>query len=165
MPQLRPERPVPLAPEVIDELRSFNSCQIGDAVEAFGVRPRNQGFATTGFRCLFEHFPPMVGYVATSKVRAADRPMTGVQDTERTDWWHHITRTPAPRVVVMEDVDSDPGAGAFLSEVHVSILQAMGCVGAVTNGAARDVPGIEASEFQIFAGKVFNRRNFVKELA
>jgi len=37
----------------------------------------------------------------------------------------------------------------------------MGCVGAVTNGAARELPGIEASGFQVFAGRIAISRAYV----
>jgi regulator of RNase E activity RraA len=104
----------------------------------------------------------MVGYVATCKVRSADPPMSGKQHAERTDWWKHISSIPAPRVVVMQDTDEAAGTGAFLGEVHVNVLRAMGCVGAVTNGAARELPGIEASGFQVFAGRLAISRAYIR---
>jgi hypothetical protein len=58
----------PLSSDQINQLRSFNTCVISDAIETFGVRLRNEGFATAGFRCLFKSFPPLVGYAATCKV-------------------------------------------------------------------------------------------------
>jgi regulator of RNase E activity RraA len=64
-------------------------------------------------------------------------------------------------VVVMQDTDQEPGTGAFLGVVHVNILKALGCVGAVTNGAARELPGIEASGFQVFAGRLAISRAYV----
>jgi 4-hydroxy-4-methyl-2-oxoglutarate aldolase len=153
--------PAHLSLDQINQLRSFDTCVISDAIETFGVRLRNQGFATSGFRCLFKDLPPMVGYVATCKVRSADPPLIGGPYRERTDWWKHIMSIPAPRVVVMQDADREPGTGAFLGEVHVNILSAMGCVGAVTNGAARELPGIEASGFQVFAGRLAISRAYV----
>ncbi len=68
---------------------------------------------------------------------------------------------PAPRVVVMQSIDEVPGTGAFLGKVHVNLLQAMGCAGAVTNGAARELPAIEASGFQVFAGRIAISRAYV----
>jgi len=150
-----------LTAEQIQQLKSFDTCVISDAVETFGVRLLNEGFATAGFRCLFKSFPPMVGYVATCKVRSADPPVVGSRYVERTDWWKHIVGVPAPRVVVIQDVDEQPGTGAFLGKVHVNVLLAMGCVGAVTNGAARELPGIEASGFQVFAGRIAISRAYV----
>jgi len=150
-----------LTPEIIDRLRSFDTCAISDAIEAFDVRLRNEGFATAGFRWFFKNCPPMVGYATTCKIRSATPPMVGSRYVERTDWWKHITSFPAPRVVVMQDIDEQPGTGAFLGKVHVNILMALGCVGAVTNGAARELPGIEASGFQVFAGRVAISRAYV----
>jgi regulator of RNase E activity RraA len=150
-----------LSPEQINQLRSFDTCVISDAIESFGVRLRNEGFATAGFRCLFKSLPPIVGYATTCKVRSTDPPIVGSRYEERTDWWKHIGSISAPRVVVMQDIDDPPGTGAFLGKVHVNILLSMGCVGAVTNGAARELPGIEASGFQVFAGRVAISRAYI----
>jgi len=150
-----------LTTEQIQKLKAFDTCLISDAIESFGVRLRNEGFATAGFRCLFKSFPPMVGYAATCKVRSADPPMVGSRYEERTDWWKHIGSIPAPRVLVMQDIDDPPGTGAFLGKLHVNILMALGCVGAITNGTARELPGIEASGFQVFAGRLAISRAYI----
>ena len=151
----------PLTIEQIQELKTFETCLIADAIESFGVRLRNEGFATAGFRCLFKNFPPLVGYAATCKVRSADPPIVGSRYEERTDWWKHIGSISAPRVVVMQDIDNPPGTGAFFGKVHASILRALGCVGAITNGAARELHGIEASGFQVFAGRLALSRAYI----
>ena len=75
----------PLTPEQIQQLRAFDTCLLSDAIESFGIRLRNEGFAKAGFRCLFKSFSPMVGYAATCKVRSADPPMVGTRYEERTD--------------------------------------------------------------------------------
>jgi regulator of RNase E activity RraA len=87
--------------------------------------------------------------------------MVGSRYIERTDWWKHITSIPSPRVVVIQDIDEQPGTGAFLGKLHANILLALGCVGAVTNGAVRELPGIEASGFQVFAGRLAISRAYV----
>jgi regulator of RNase E activity RraA len=61
----------------------------------------------------------------------------------------------------MQDTDQEPGTGAFLGSVHVNILKALGCVGAITNGAARELPGIKSSGFQVFAGRLAISRAYV----
>jgi len=73
---------------------------------------------------------------------------------ERTDWWNHILSIPAPRIVVLEDVDNPVGLGAFVGEVNANILLALGCGGLVTNGAVRDLNEVRPSGFQMFAGNV-----------
>ena len=47
-----------------------------------------------------------------------------------------------------------PGLGSLLGAVHINILHALGCVGAITNGAVRDVPAAEEVGFQLFAGSL-----------
>jgi regulator of RNase E activity RraA len=73
---------------------------------------------------------------------------------DRVDLWNHILTIPAPRIVVIEDLDDNPGLGAFVGAVHANILQALGCVAAVTNGSVRDVPEIESTGFQLFASNL-----------
>jgi 4-hydroxy-4-methyl-2-oxoglutarate aldolase len=152
---------IPITSDQIQQLKNLDTCIISDAIESFGVRLRNEGFATAGFRCLFKNFSPMVGYAATCKIRSADPPIVGSRYIERTDLWRLIGAIPAPRVVVIQDIDEQPGTGAFVGKVHASVFQAMGCVGAVTNGAARELPGIEACGFQVFAGRIAMSRAYV----
>ena len=153
--------PSPLTAEQIQQLGAFETCLVADAIESFGIRLRNEGFATAGFRCLFKNLPPIVGYAATCKVRSTDPPIVGSRYKERTDWWKHIRGIPAPRVVVMQDIDDPPGTGAFLGKLHANVMMALGCVGAITNGAARELPGIEASGFQVFAGRIAISRAYI----
>jgi 4-hydroxy-4-methyl-2-oxoglutarate aldolase len=151
----------PLTTEQVEQLKSFDTCLIADAIESFGVRLHNEGFATAGLRCLFKSFPPMVGYAATCKVRSTDPPIVGSRYVERIDMWQHIGTLPVPRVLVVQDIDDPPGTGAFLGKVHANILIALGCVGAVTNGSARELPGIEASGLQVFARRLAISRAYI----
>src|SRR5579863_6917367 len=154
-------KPTALTAHQIEPLKSLDTCLVADAIESFGVRLRNEGFARAAFRCLFKSFPPMVGFAATCKVRSADPPIVGSRYEERSDWWKQLGDVPAPRVLVMQDIDDPPGTGAFLGKVHANVLKAMGCVGAVTNGSARELPGIEAARFQVFARRLAISRSYI----
>lgn len=143
-----------LAPEQLEALRRLGSCAVSNAIEAFDVRLRNAGFADASIRCIFRDFPPIVGYAATARVRTSVPPMHGHNYLDRTDWWSAILKIPAPRVVVVEDVEKRPGLGSFVGEVHANILSALGCVAVVTNGAVRDLPQVRSTGFQFFAGSV-----------
>ena len=94
----------------------------------------------------------MVGYAVTARIRTAPTPTLVHNYFDRTDWWNHLLTVPEPRVIVVQDIDEQPGLGALLGEVHTNILRALGCVGAVTNGAVRDLPAVEAIGFHLFAG-------------
>jgi regulator of RNase E activity RraA len=141
-------------PATLEELRQLDACSVANAIEKFAVRLRNSGFADSTVRCVFEDFPPVVGYAATLRVRTSDPPMDGDSYYYRLDWLDHLLSVPAPRVLVIQDLDRQPGLGAFIGEVHANILKAMGCAAVATNGAVRDLEGVRALEFQMFAGNL-----------
>jgi regulator of RNase E activity RraA len=144
-----------LTPVRMEQLRRFSTCLIASAIERFQVRLPNTGFSDSSIRCMFDDLPPIVGYAVTARIRTADPPMEGggyIYD--RVEWWKDILTVPAPRIVVIQDVDPNPGLGALVGEVHANILSALGCVGVVTNGAVRDLNAVRASGFQMFAGNI-----------
>lgn len=143
-----------LTPSQLEPFRRLSTCIVDSAIETFNVRLKNTGFADSSVRCIFREFPPVVGYAATARIRSSEPPMEGQSYYTRTDWWNHILSIPEPRIVVVEDIDQRPGLGAFVGQVHACILKALGCVGLVTNGAVRDLPGVKAAGFQLFAGDV-----------
>ena len=54
---------------------------------------------------------------------------------------------------MIQDFETDPGAGAFWGEVQTNIHKGLGCLGTVTSSAMRDVNDC-APGFQILARKV-----------
>lgn len=146
----------PLTPAQLDELRQLSTAVTASAIETFGVRLHNTGFADSRIGCVFKEAPPVVGYAATARIRSAEPPMEkhSYFYYDRTEWWNHILTIPAPRIVVIEDIDERPGLGAFVGAVHAQILQALGCVALVTNGSVRDLPEIRSTGFQLFASNV-----------
>jgi len=147
VPQLTPVR--------LEQLRRFSTCVIATAIESFHVRLPNTGFSNSTIRCIFDDIPSIVGYATTARIRTGDPPMEGGgYHYDRIDWWNQILTIPAPRIVVIQDIDDHPGLGALVGEVHANILRAFGCVGAVTNGAVRDLNAVHSAGFQLFAGNV-----------
>ena len=140
-----------LAPAQLDQLRQLDSCTVANAIETFDVRLRNKGFTDSSIHCIFEDFPPMVGYAATIRIRTSEPPMEGHSYYYRLDWLDHLLTIPQPRVLVIEDSDKFPGLGSYVGDVHANILAALGCVGVVTNGTVRDVSVTRALNFQMFA--------------
>jgi 4-hydroxy-4-methyl-2-oxoglutarate aldolase len=138
----------------LDALRSLDTCTVSNAIETFGVRLRNTGFADASVRCMFEDLPPLVGYAATARLRSGEPPIAGRIYHDRADWWNSILQIPSPRIAVLQDLDDPPGVGAFLGDMHAAILQALGCVGYVTNGAVRELPRVRDLGLQLFAGSV-----------
>jgi regulator of RNase E activity RraA len=101
---------------------------------------------------MFPEMPPVVGYAATVRIRASEPPMEGRRYYDHTDWWNELLTVPAPRIVVIEDLDEPAGLGAFIGEVHAKILQRLACTALVTNGGVRDLPAVQKMGFSMFAG-------------
>lgn len=143
-----------LTEEELDALRQFDTCMIANAIETFNVRLRNTGFSDAGIRCMFPDAPPMLGYAVTGRLRSGEPPIGGSTFHDRAGFWNSILEVPAPRILVLEDMDHPPGRGAFVGDMHAAILKALGCVGYMTNGAVRELPSVRAMGVQLFAGSL-----------
>lgn len=141
---------MPLNAEQLDALRQINTPTISNAVELFNVRPRNQGFLSPEVRCLFPELGVMVGYAVTVQI-AADQPAPSNRQIGRGDYWRFILSVPAPRVVVVQDLDNPPAVGSFWGEVNANAHKALGCIGTVTNGSVRDLDEMRRVPFFAFA--------------
>jgi 4-hydroxy-4-methyl-2-oxoglutarate aldolase len=143
-----------LTEEELDALQQLDSCMVANAVETFNLRLRNTGFTDSTIHCMFDDAPPMVGYAVTARLRGGEPPMKGGTFRDRSEFWNSILEVPAPRILVLQDVDHPPGRGAFIGDVHASILKALGCIGYVTNGAVRELPSVRSMGIQLFAASV-----------
>ncbi|MDR7402729.1 MAG: RraA family protein [Armatimonadota bacterium] len=142
-----------LSADQIDALRALSSPTVANAVETFRIRPRESGYLAPGIRALFADLGPVVGYAVTALIRA-ERPAAPDRRISTFAWWDYLSSLPAPRVVVMHDLDRPQGQGAFWGEVQATIHQALGCVGVVTDGAVRDLDEVRALGFQLCAAHV-----------
>jgi 4-hydroxy-4-methyl-2-oxoglutarate aldolase len=140
-----------IAPDLLEKLSRLDSCSVANAIETFGVRLRNTGFADSTIHCMFEDYPPLAGYAATVRIRTTEPPMEGESYFYRLDWLDHVMSIPSPRVVVIEDMDHQRGLGALVGAMHANILRAVGCLGMVTDGAVRHLEAARALNFQMFA--------------
>lgn len=143
-----------LSRDQLEALRKLDACTLANAIETFHERLRNEGFANSSLHCLFPTLPPIVGYAATVKIRGSAPPTADGPFPDRTDWWDYINSLPQPRIVVVQDTSTKVGLGSLLGAVHINILRALGCVGAVTNGSVRDLPAANQIGFQLFTGGV-----------
>jgi len=139
----------PLSPDVLDALKRYDSPTLANALETFDVRPRDVGFAGMDVRSMFPDLGVMVGYAATATVRARGRPQEGVERSP--SLWALVRSLPAPRVVIIQDLDDRPGHGAFWGEVQSTIYKALGCAGTVTDGCVRDLKEVREMGFHFFA--------------
>jgi regulator of RNase E activity RraA len=138
---------------VIDALRKITSPSVANAIETFNVRPRNQGHMSSEIRALFPELGPLVGHAVTAVIRAEPAPLPDHR-ASTFGWWDYVLSIPAPRVVVVHDLDEPRGQGAQWGEVQANIHKALGCVGVITDGSVRDLDEVRALGFQFAAAHV-----------
>jgi regulator of RNase E activity RraA len=97
---------------------------------------------------------PIVGYARTGLVRAKHAPSFAAAALKelRLGYYDYVAAKPGePTITVLQDVDPEPGYGAFWGEVNTAVHKGLGCIGCITNGSIRDLDAI-APEFQLLAG-------------
>jgi regulator of RNase E activity RraA len=139
--------------DVIQPLRKISSPSVANGIETFNARPRNQGFMSSEIRALFPELGPLVGYAVTALIRAEPQPIQGHRASTFA-WWDYVLSIPAPRVVVVHDLDDPRGQGAQWGEVQANIHKALGCAGVVTDGSVRDIEEVRGLGFQFAAAHV-----------
>jgi regulator of RNase E activity RraA len=138
---------------VIEALKKITSPSVANAIETFKVRPRNQGQISSEIRALFPEMGPLVGYAVTAVIRAEPEPLEGHRASTY-GWWDYVLSIPAPRVIVVHDLDEPRGQGAQWGEVQANIHKALGCAGVVTDGSVRDLDEVRALGFQFAAAHI-----------
>src|SRR5262245_43195845 len=95
-------------------LRGVDSPTIANAIEAFKMRDRTEGFIGGEVRSLFPEMPPLVGIALTVTMTN-----TPGQVASRERWWRMFEAlgdTPSPSVLVVQDVSGAPTRCAFCGE-------------------------------------------------
>ncbi|MFL1380677.1 MULTISPECIES: RraA family protein [unclassified Nocardiopsis] len=90
----------------------------------------------------------MLGTAVTATMRAR-RP--GDDAVPVADLHRAVLAVEGPVVVVVQDLDDEPGAGAFLGEVNGTLLDALGISGFVTDGRVRDIPDLRGMGYAVHA--------------
>ncbi|ANW63695.1 hypothetical protein BCA37_08860 [Mycobacterium sp. djl-10] len=89
-----------------------------------------------------------VGTAVTATMRAAG---PGEDSVPVAELHRAILAATGPTVVVVQDLDENSGAGAFLGEVNGTLLDVLGIAGFVTNGRVRDAPDLRRMGFAVHA--------------
>jgi regulator of RNase E activity RraA len=138
---------------LFDHIRKFDTPTIVNALEiARGGRFTN-GFTRQTMIAAFPKLPPIVGFAKTVTIRSST-PFDTVQRRKmQFEYYEYLAKTEHPTIAVVQDVDSQPGLGAFWGEVNTHIHFGLGCVGAVTNGSMRDLDAMHP-KFQCIAASL-----------
>jgi regulator of RNase E activity RraA len=139
----------------LEALRRFDTPTICNALELVVPDRRAVGFTTRPLVCAVPNLPPIVGHARTATIRAIDTSDLSAEEARaiRAAYYEYIAAEPRPTITVIQDLDPEPGFGAFWGEVNTAIHMGLGCLGVVTDGSIRDLDDL-APGFQLLAGSV-----------
>ena len=144
-------------------LTAVDTPSICNAIEIVQGGRTTSGFTRGEFFAADPTLKPVLGFARTATLRSAlpyADPPAAVK-ARRIAWYEHVANQGVPVIAVTQDIDERHGTGAFLGELHSNVLKGLGAVGALTNGAMRDI-GMLADGFQILAGRVSPSHAFVQ---
>jgi regulator of RNase E activity RraA len=139
----------PLQPDVdhlLGELRHWDTPALSNALQRLGVDPAERVFTDGSIHLLTGK--GSVGIAVTATMRAAEPGEDGIPVSEL----HRLVgSSPHVVMVVLQDLDPTPGAGAFLGEVNGTLLDALGIAGFATNGRVRDAEELRQFRYTVHA--------------
>jgi 4-hydroxy-4-methyl-2-oxoglutarate aldolase len=145
----------PLTLAHLEALKEFDTPTVANALEL--VDPgwdRMSGLMAPRIRALFPEKQPLVGYASTLLFSTRQPAPTKKLQADWPDYWRYVLSVPEPRVSVGQDLDPAPASGSLWGEVQTNIHMALGCVGAILEGAMRDLGPLQALDFGCFARDV-----------
>jgi 4-hydroxy-4-methyl-2-oxoglutarate aldolase len=96
----------------------------------------------------------MIGYAVTLVIE----PSNPVHKTNNPQAWSqyrtYVASIPAPKIVVVQDLDKPIVLGSFWGEVNSNIHRSLGCVGTITDGAIRDLDEMTNAGFKAIARRL-----------
>lgn len=137
-------------------LAAFDTPTICNALELVAPERRALGFNRRPLFAPFPQLKPVVGFARTVMVRAREATPRSREAAraKRLAYYEYIAQAPLPSLCCMQDVDGpDAGLGAFWGEVQSNVHQALGCIGAITDGAIRDID-VWAPGFMVLTGAI-----------
>jgi regulator of RNase E activity RraA len=145
---------------LFEHLRRFDTPTIVNALEIVLGGRFTTGFTRRTLIAAFPKLPSIVGYARTAMIRSAHGFDPAVRRQKQIAYYENLARGPHPTIAVVQDIDHEPGLGAFWGEVNTHIHRGLGCHGAITNGSMRDLDAMQP-EFQCLSGSLSPSHAFV----
>lgn len=96
---------------------------------------------------------PMIGYAVTVVCEPSNPRHQENTDAPR-QYREYLASMPAPKIVIVQDLEKPHVVGSFWGEVNANIHRALGCVGTITDGAIRDFDEMHNAGFKALAQRL-----------
>lgn len=137
------------------QLRRWNTPTIYNGWEQITRHdPGREGFNLEEARDFMPHMGPMVGYSVTVVFEPSNPEHRRSKPNAWSEYRKYVAGVPGPKIVVVQDLDKPHVIGAFWGEVTSSFHRALGCVGAIVDGAIRDLDEMNNVGFKALARRL-----------
>ena len=150
-----------ISQNLLKTLRKYDTPTIVNSLELLDSKFRTSGFTTEQLVCADNSLPPIVGYARTATISASNEIDPQIKRERSLAYYQYVSSGIGPWVSVIQDIDPNPGFGAFWGEVNSNIHKALGVIGVLTNGSVRDLD-VLSEGFQVLAGKIGPSHAYVR---
>jgi len=116
--------------------------------------PARDGFNLEVTHDFMPQMGPMVGYAVTCVIQPGNPQHPLNNPNAWSEYRAYLGSLPGPKIVVVQDLDKPLTYGAAWGEVNSNIHRALGCVGAIIDGAVRDLNEVTNAGFKILARRL-----------
>lgn len=141
------------AKALLAHLRHFDTPTIANALEIAQGKRSTRGFTRQTYLAAFPKLPAIVGYARTAAIRCSTPYDPALRRKNQIAYYEYVAGGDQPTVAVIQDIDDQPGLGAFWGEVNTHVHWGLGCAGALTNGSMRDLDAMDP-RFQCLAASL-----------
>ena len=150
-----------ISQNLLETLRKYDTPTIVNSLELLDSKFRTSGFTTEQLICTDTSLPPIVGYARTATISTTNEIDQQIKRERSLAYYQYVSSGTGPWVSVIQDIDQNPGFGAFWGEVNSNIHKALGVIGVLTNGSVRDLD-VLSEGFQVLAGKIGPAHAYVR---
>ena len=135
---------------ILKQLAGSDSATVQNAaILVRGYVPAKHDYSGPELRCMLPSFGTRVGYAMTAELMPLHA--NTVEKDLRIDYYDSLALAGVPTIAVLKDVDKPAGRGAIIGDGMCYQMRALGCIGVVADGSARDVPGIRNTGVGLWA--------------
>ena len=150
-----------ISQKLLETLRKYDTPTIVNSLELLDSKFRTSGFTKEQLFCTDTSLPPIIGYARTATIKASNEIDPQIKRDRSLAYYEYVSSGTGPWISVIQDIDENPGFGAFWGEVNSNIHKALGVSGVLTNGSVRDLDALSEG-FQVLAGKIGPAHAYVR---
>lgn len=139
----------PVSTDVLHQLAQFDTALLANTVEALKPFTGHEWYMASPIQSVTPALGPTVGIAYTCELDSS----TPGGEPQMDDYWRLLEeaeREERPVVWVVKTVGSRPDHECVLGDGMAKTMRAVGCVGLVTDGGARDVAGLSSTSFAVY---------------